>query len=365
VDPVGTLTSDVLESITDAFVALDSFACFTYVNRQAEELMGRRREELLGRNIWASFPALEGSRIQREYQRAVRSQQPVEFEEYLADRQVWLEVRGYPNPDGVAVYYRDVTKRKSAEEAQRALVALVSHDLRNPLFLVKGTVEIVLEQLRRGRTDCLGEELQRIARAAGQMERVVDDLMDLVQLQSGHEIVLEKGPVDLVALARRVVDAHSYSTDVHQIRLIAEEASLVGHWDERRLERALANLLTNAIKYSPAGRDVQVRLSQRQRQGAAFAVLSVADQGIGIAEEDLPHIFERFYRSDAVAGVVPGAGVGLASVRDTVERHGGRVEARSGAGEGATFTISLPLLAPVPREVRAEPRGLDVALPRQ
>ena len=97
---LGAEAGDILEGITDAFFALDADARFTYVNRQAEKLMGRGRAELVGRGMWDCFPELKGSRIEHEYQRAVRDQQPVEFEEFYAEGQVWLEVRADPNRRG-------------------------------------------------------------------------------------------------------------------------------------------------------------------------------------------------------------------------------------------------------------------------
>src|SRR5579859_1274105 len=124
VELAGEAVSGILESISDAFLAVDTAGRFRYVNRQAEHLIGRPRQELLGELVWDVFPSLNGSRMQREYDRAVRSNVSVEFEDYYADRQAWLEMRAYPNADGVAIYFRDVTKRKHAEDAQRALVAM-------------------------------------------------------------------------------------------------------------------------------------------------------------------------------------------------------------------------------------------------
>ncbi len=332
--------SEILESITDAFLALDTDGCFTYVNRQAERMIGLKRHDLLGQNVWDVFPHLKDSRMYTEYERAVRTQQPVEFEEFYAERKAWLEVRAYPNPDGMTIYYRDVTKRKRADEAQRALVAMVSHDLRNPLFLIKGTTELLRDQLAKlPNASGVAADLERVQRAASQMDRVIDELMDLAQLQAGHEIVLERRPTELVSLAQRAVEAHRHITDAHQITLQADVRELVGSWDERRLERVLGNLLTNAIKYSPDGQKIAVSIT-REDHGA---VLSVTDEGIGIPADELPHVFDRFYRGQSVAGVIPGAGIGLAGARHTIELHGGRIEVHSSDGHGSTFTVHLPL----------------------
>jgi len=109
------------------------------------------------------------------------------------------------------------------------------------------------------------------------------------------------------------------------------------------LERVLDNLLSNAVKYSPAGGDITVQVSRET--GSGFAVLTVADQGLGIPVDDLPYVFERFRRGTNVVGQIAGTGIGLAAVRQVVEQHGGRVTVTSQQGHGSTFTVRLPLFA--------------------
>jgi PAS domain S-box-containing protein len=354
VELAGSAVSDILESISDAFLAVDTAGRFRYVNRQAEHLIGRPRAELLGELVWAVFPALQGSRMQREYDRAVRLNVAVEFEDYYADRQAWLEMRAYPHSEGMAIYFRDVTKRKHAEEAQRAMVAMVSHDLRNPLFLIKGTIELLRTQLGRGAApvERIVADLARVERSADQMDRVVDDLMDLVQLQSGHRVVLDRLPCDLITLAQRVADVYQFTTTHHEIRVHTELDRLVGEWDERRLERVLANLLSNAIKYSGSGQIV-VTVGYSEHDSRSCATIAVTDHGMGIAPEDLPHIFQRFYRGRAIASAIPGVGVGLAGSLYLVEEHGGGMEVDSCEGKGTTFTVWLPLSTGAPRRLEA------------
>ncbi|MBV8086686.1 MAG: PAS domain-containing protein [Chloroflexi bacterium] len=342
--------------MTDAFLALDRDSRLTYVNRHAEKLIGRHRDELLGRNLFEAFPELVGTPFERGYQRVVRTQAPVEFEEYYADRKAWLEVRAYPAEDGVTVYYRDITRRKRSELAQQSLVAMVSHDLRNPLFLMKASSELLGERLAAGAADqeLIAETLGRIQRASRQMSGVIDELVDLVQLQSGRDLPLDRQPVDLVALARRAAEQHQFSTAEHRIVVTAEVEALVGAWDGRRLDRVLANLLTNAIKYSPPDGEITIGISrQTSKRGEAQALLSVQDRGRGIPSEDLPHIFERFYRGCNVDGV-PGSGIGLAGVRHIVERHGGLISVSSQPGAGTTFTVRLPLTCTSPLEAHAQ-----------
>jgi signal transduction histidine kinase len=118
--------------------------------------------------------------------------------------------------------------------------------------------------------------------------------------------------------------------------------AVVGWWDERRLERVLANLLTNAIKYSPDGGEILVRVDLEQGPTGPRSLLAVTDCGVGIPAADLPHVFERYRRGGNVGGIA-GSGIGLFGSRRIVEQHGGTIEAASREGNGSTFTLRLPL----------------------
>jgi signal transduction histidine kinase len=144
---------------------------------------------------------------------------------------------------------------------------------------------------------------------------------------------------------------HQHTSDSHVVRFEPSVAELAGTWDSARLERVLANLLANALKYSPSGGEVLVEVSR----DADWAVLSVADHGIGIPAADLPHIFERFRRASNVAGRIAGSGLGLAGARDIVEQHGGTIFVLSEEGRGSRFVVRLPLLAD-PESASGAPR---------
>ena len=344
-DPIGLWDESILEAISDAFVALDEHAVITYVNHQAEKLMGRPRAGLIGGNLWELFPELKGSRMEGEYRRAMDERVPVEFEEQYPGRRAWVEIRAYPAGRGLAVYYRDVTRRHQLEEGQQAMLAMASHDLRNPLFVMAAGATLLKEHVAGGQPDPerLLAGLERIERAGGQMIRVVDELVDLVQIQAGRELILAVQETDLVALAGRMIEIHQFGTESQSLVLAAAASSVVGWWDEPRLERVVSNLLTNAIKYSPEQGAIEVSVGEEiDPAGRRWAVLSVADHGMGIPAKDLPHIFDRFYRAHNV-GRIPGSGVGLAAARHIVERHGGLISVESHEGKGATFTVRLPI----------------------
>jgi signal transduction histidine kinase len=240
---------------------------------------------------------------------------------------------------------RDVTERQHAERLREEVVATVSHDLKNPLGAILANTQMLRRWVRRGQPlepERLERGLAAIESSAGRMNRLIGDLVDGARLQAGEALVLETEPVDLAELARRCVEQYQATTTAHTLRLIHDGDALHGEWDPRRLDGVLANLLTNAVKYSPDGGEIDIRLGREDGERAGWAVLSVRDAGIGIPAAELPEIFDRFRRGSNV-GAIAGTGLGLAGVRHIVEQHGGTVMAESEEGRGTVFTVRLPL----------------------
>jgi signal transduction histidine kinase len=127
------------------------------------------------------------------------------------------------------------------------------------------------------------------------------------------------------------------------MQLDSEALEVVGSLDSFRIERVLTNLVTNSIRYSPQGGEIRVGISEVREADMRWGVISVFDTGLGIPAQDMPHIFDRFYRAGNVEGKIAGAGIGLAGVRQIVEQHGGSISAQSDEGDGTTFTVRLPL----------------------
>jgi PAS domain S-box-containing protein len=242
--------------------------------------------------------------------------------------------------------------RSEAEQAGLAVrlrdefLAAASHDLKNPLATIKGLTQLLQRRARRARTAegrGFADGLQRIDATITRMTRLIDSLLDMTRAQLGQPVPLDRRPLDLVALARQVVQEQQHSTERHHLRLDNAVPELVGVWDAARLERLLENLLNNAVKYSPEGGDVTLTIRPDAQAGEPWAVVTVEDRGIGIPAEDVPHIFERFQRGRNVEGQIAGTGIGLAAVRQLAEQHGGRVTVESQEGRGTTFTVRLPL----------------------
>ena len=243
------------------------------------------------------------------------------------------------------LYEAEKTARGAAEAAIRArddFVAVVSHDLRNPLAAVKGQVQLVRRRAARGEAlsaEQLVERLDAVQSSIAALSMQIDELHDATQLHAGRSLELRKAPTDLVSLARECVLRQQATSESHHLRFECTVSELVGNWDPGRLERVLANLLSNAIKYSPSGGEVVVEV----RREPHWAVVSVTDQGLGIPAADLPHVFERFRRASNVGGLIAGSGLGLAGARDIVEQHGGTISVSSEEGRGSTFVVRLPI----------------------
>lgn len=215
---------------------------------------------------------------------------------------------------------------------QRRFVADVSHELRTPLTAIMGNIDL----MQRYGTDPVS--LEAIESECKRMNRLVGDLLLLAQADSGR-LTLREQVVDLASLAVEVYKQTKVLADGVEYRTgILDVARVKG--DPDRLKQLLLNLITNALKYTPAGGKVMVSIAPKD----GFAFITIRDTGIGIPTEDLPHIFDRFYRVDkARARQMGGSGLGLSIVSWIVEAHKGKIWAESELGKGSTFTVQLPL----------------------
>jgi signal transduction histidine kinase len=227
------------------------------------------------------------------------------------------------------------------------LLSSISHDLQQPLTVVKGQAQLLQRSIRDGLAlpaDAVMASLAHIVAAADRMTGQLMELLDLSTPRLGRPVGAVRRPADLVDIARQAVGDHQRGAEATSLALATTEAMLVAFVDAERLRRVLDNVFGNAIKYSPSGGAVLVSLEREKGTGGSYAVLRVRDQGIGIPAADLPRVTERFYRGANVAGIVAGTGIGLADARRTVHEHGGSLTMESTEGHGTTVTLRLPLV---------------------
>lgn len=244
-----------------------------------------------------------------------------------------------------------LARSELAVRSRDQLVTLVSHDLRGPLSTL--TLEIESLALQRASFEQVAPRLavsiDRMTRQTTAITHMIDELLDASILQAGMPLALEPRQVDLVDLTRRVVALQAHSARRHRIEILAGAERLVGTWDPARLERAVGNLVSNAIKYSPQGGAVKIEIEELP---SAMAVLRVKDEGIGILPDDLGRVFQWFARGkNAATNRIPGTGIGLAGAKQIIEQHGGSISVHSSEGHGSTFVVELPTTA----EPRASP----------
>jgi PAS domain S-box-containing protein len=373
----------LLDASHEAVFAWELDGRIVFWNRGAEELYGWTRDEAVGTHSHTllatehplGMPRLEEivaaeGRWEGQLSHATRDGPRVLVESRWVVEQVGV---------GQAIVLeanRDVTDRRRLEnereallaseraaraEAERAahlrdeFVALVSHELRTPLNAILGWATM----LQAGKLDAAAtaKALEVVVRNAKAQAELVEDLLDISRIGSG-KLRLDVRPVNLAAIMENVVASHVPAARARGVRLElhAEEGDFTVQGDPGRLEQIVANVLSNAIKFTPKGGSVE---AIGRRAGSRVEVV-VRDTGQGIAPEFLPHIFERFRQAEAsLTRQHRGLGLGLALVKFLVEQHGGAVRAESeGEGHGSTFTLSLPL-ATFKQPAGAAPSPID------
>lgn len=253
-----------------------------------------------------------------------------------------VEVRDSGEIGRLAEAFNEMSEHlEQAEEQRKAMVSDVSHELRTPLSNLRGWLEAVQD----GVVDPAPDRMGMLLGETLLLQAVIDDLQDLALADAGR-LRLSPEPVAAGPLVEQVVAGHGLRAEEAGVRLVADARDVTLVADRTRLLQALGNLVGNALRHTPEGGTVTV---QAHRAGSE-AVLRVSDTGVGIAAEDLPHVFDRFWRADKSRNRrTGGSGLGLAIVRGLVELHGGTVEVSSTVGEGTAFTLRLPLAGPPER----------------
>jgi PAS domain S-box-containing protein len=338
---------EVLEAMSDAFFTLDSEWRFTYLNPQAEAALDRQRGELIGRNVWDEFPEKTRSRFYDQYQRALREQAPVRFEETWGPDRRTFEVRAHPVPDGLAVYLNDVTDARLLEErfrqAQRLeaigrVTAGVAHDFNNILAAVRGFASVGLRASADPTIRQYFDEIDAAGRRAFALtqqlsaftreQQLTPELVDLNEIVDG-----------LSSLLQQLVPA-----DI-DLRLAFSPQPVPVVVDRSQLEQVLLNLVVNSRDAIDAPGTITVSTTSDVPPGVAHDVrnpsgwLQVTDTGCGIPEEVLPFIFDPFFTTKPPE---TGTGLGLATIYGIVSQSGGSILVDSTVGVGTTVSIALP-----------------------
>lgn len=340
--------SSVLRSMTDAVISFNKEGGVILTNPQGKNLLeewnsvdwsdsdAERRGEVPG-------PLLDTYRTVIRSGREWTNKIHVQSEVYSV---VMTPLVSSDGIRGAVAVLRDVTEEFRVEKLRKDFVANVSHEIRTPLSMVQGYSEALMDDIAASPEE-RKELVQVIHDESLRMGRLVRDLLDLARMEAGH-LEMNYQELDVNALLGRVFRKFSALTKERGISLTKSEDRddlVLAAADGDRLEQVLTNLLDNAIRHTPAGASIRMTAERIGGSRGDEIKLTVEDEGQGIPQEDLPYIFERFYKADKARkrDHSGGTGLGLAIVKNLVEAHGGKISAASEAGSGTKFTILLPV----------------------
>ncbi len=360
-DAVRKMT-DILEKTSDGFFAVDRDWKFTFVNPQAERLLERRREDLIGKDVWMEFPQFKRDAFETNYRRAMSEQVAVEFEASDAGGQVWFELLAYPSGGGVSVFLRDVTERKRGEaerlttsklESLGTLAGGIAHDLNNILTVISGNIGLAQIEAPANSTNLLSS-LSKAACAAQHAAQLSNQLLTFSKGGSPLKRV--------VSIAQLVSQSAEFS--LHGSNLWAELDVASNLWqaavDPAQIEQVMNALIINAREAMPDGGTVRVAArnididanSPVALEPGRYVKVQVTDHGNGIDLRSIAKIFDPYFTTKASA-----SGLGLSISYSVIRKHGGLLLLESTSRSGSIFSFYLPASGaeiPVPETTFAE-----------
>ncbi len=339
--------TDILEKTSDGFFAVDTDWNFTYLNAEAEVMLGASRETLLGQNIWAKFPELAGSIFEQNYRAVMSEQIAIEFEALDAQGRTWFEVHSYPSGGGISVFFRDITERKRTEderlptsklESLGTLAGGIAHDLNNILTVISGNIGLAQLEAPNHSGDLLSF-LAKAGQAAQHAARLSSQLL-----------TFSKGgaPLKKVASVSELLQhAAEFSLHGSNLRAAIEIEDHLGkaEIDVGQVEQVINALIINAREAMPNGGSVHlsgenVQIAEKHGlplPAGRYIKIAVADHGPGVSPELAAKIFDPYFTTKETS-----SGLGLAISYSIIRKHGGFLHLESNSPAGATFAFYLP-----------------------
>jgi len=346
------LTAWIFSALPDPVLVLDSYGQIIQTNTAAEEMFGFTAEECLRKPI-------ESLALQDDLIKAIRqareadhraAERRVEFA--LGERDFSAHIFPLAHRDksdtrraghGLMVLLRDVTRERDASKKKSEFVAHVAHELRTPLASIRAYVEMLVdgeaadEKTRK-------EYYEIIDTSAERLGRLIDNMLNISRIEAGT-VRINKEPIAVAMVVKEACDMMRPSAEERKIELTEQLTPVMYQTlaDRDLLYQSVLNLISNAVKYTPEGGQVNVRMTPREENSTIL--IEVQDTGVGIPKEDLPKMFQKFFRVEANKSMAKGTGLGLNLVKNIVESiHGGQITLASEVGKGSTFGMILPLM---------------------
>lgn len=356
----------------DGFVAFGEEETIEYISDAFAELTGLSNDDVFGKSENELIDVLAqqciaDNRLNQHTLAVLRSCDTLDNDveeinklllEVLHPRFRIIEVgRRYSSRSVVSkiYYFRDATRETEVDRLKSEFLSMAAHELRTPMVSIYGFSELLLNSTDFD-SETMRELINTIHRQSIQMSSIINELLDLARIEERRGLDFEIEPLDLNILIAEVIEVFELQGDGRiQVRnLLDQPTEVLG--DRRKISQAITNILSNAFKYSPSGEGVSVTLSQSSRSDHDGYLIDVRDHGIGMSDETIARVCERFFRVDS-SGNIPGAGLGMSIVKEIMDLHGGAISIVSSLGIGSTVSVWLPRKA-VNKRNPAFPQGV-------
>ncbi|MFT5701523.1 MAG: PAS domain S-box-containing protein [Desulforhopalus sp.] len=336
----------ILESIPVAMVTMDYDFAITSFNKWAEKLTGYSAKEAVGRPC---YEILNSSRCEYDCPlQTVRnaSELPAGLEAEIVNRHgehLSIRIRAASIEDddtdfvGYLEVIEDISRQKRMEREKNNFISMIAHDMKSPLVGISGLIKRLKSKKSCDTNDKFLDYLRVMGEAEERLEVMVRYFLEYSSLESGH-IRLNLGRTDIKRILKQAIEMHRIRAEEKNIVLSFDHQPMsVIEADANRLHQVFSNIVDNAIKYSPKQAEVSISAGETDKE----IVIDFRDQGRGIQPEEIPYIFDAFYRAES-EGTVNGHGLGLAASNAIIRQHGGRISVDSVPGKGSVFTVRLP-----------------------
>lgn len=338
-----------LQAIIDtspALIALkDTQGRYIVVNNQFSKFFKQPKNKFIGKDDYSIFPKKVANVVAKNDDKIIRKKQTLRFEETYSngkDKKVFISSK-FPLLDSLGNLYAigfmatDITERIELENRKDEFISMASHELKTPITSIKVFTQILQRQTKNTRTNNAKLYLKRMDSQINRLSNLINELLDVSRIQS-NKLLLNLGKININRLIKELVENIQATTDSHKIIIKGSSKNKIIA-DKDRIEQVLINLLTNAIKYSPKGNKVLLRIKDNKDN----ITISIKDYGMGIPKKYQAKIFERFFRiDDKRFSASPGLGMGLFISKGIIEKHNGKIWVESKVNKGSTFYFTLP-----------------------